>query len=271
MKCRRALPLLLVAACDAGAAVEQPDAARPDAAATAPLTVVTLNLRCLIDDWDARLPVLADGLAATGADVFGLQEVCAEPGGRDALEELLAALAARGVDVAVPVRTTTHLAWDTYQEGLAIVSRHPVAEVAIAALPAGALPRKVLAARIDAPGGPVVVATTHLDHQSGEVRAAQAAAAAAVAGGLAGEAPQILVGDLNEAPGGGVDDALAGAGLADVWATLRPDDAGATFPSSAPEVRIDYVWTAGLQARAIAPILDARASDHLGLSATLHL
>ena len=252
-----------------------PDAgAEADAAAAAPLRVVTLNLRCLIDDWDARLPLVADGLAALAPDAIALQEVCAEPGGRDALEELAAALAARGAGDLAQTRTTTHRAWDTYDEGLAILSRHPIAAVRVAPLPAGALPRKILAARLDSPGGPVVLASTHLDHQSETVRAEQAVAAAAALDDLAAGEPALLLGDLNEPPGAGVAAALAGAGFTDAWAAVHPADPGATFPASAPSVRIDYIWARGLTPDAAERVLAEPSgavypSDHVGVSAAL--
>jgi endonuclease/exonuclease/phosphatase family metal-dependent hydrolase len=279
----RRAPLLCLLA--AFTACEHAEPAAPDApntpaidasASSAPLVVVTINLRCLIDGWDTRLPLLADGLVAAGADVIGVQEVCAEPGGRDALEELIAALAARGVGGLAHTRTTTHRAWDTYDEGLAILSRHPIATVHIEPLPAGAIPRKVIAARVLAADGLRVFAVTHLDHQNAATRAEQAAAVADVLDELAAGTPTVLVGDLNEGPGGGVGAALTGAGLADAWMNLHPGDGGFTFPAHAPDIRIDYVWTRGdaVHPARIDRILTMPAgaifaSDHVGLSATL--
>jgi endonuclease/exonuclease/phosphatase family metal-dependent hydrolase len=271
--------LAAVVACDRGApaAPDGPGLPPTDTADVAePLVVVTINLRCLIDDWDARLPLLVEGLVAAAPDVIGVQEVCAQPGGRDALEELAAALAARDGGELASTRTVTHRAWDAYDEGLAILSRHPIAAVEIVPLPGGVIPRKLLAARVLAPGGPRVLAVTHLDHQSAAARAGQAQTAATALTGFADGAPAVLVGDLNEAPGGGVSGALAAAGLADAWAALHPGDAGFTFPASAPDVRIDYVWTSGDAVRPATiervlttPAGAIYASDHLGLRATL--
>jgi endonuclease/exonuclease/phosphatase family metal-dependent hydrolase len=253
-----------------------PDAARSDvpladAGSGVPRTIVTLNLRCLIDDWDARLPIIVDGLIATDADVIGLQEVCAIAGGRDALEELVTALGDRGWTDVVAVRTTTHLAWDMYDEGLAVLSRHPIEATRVVVLPMGALPRKALITRIAAPGGRLVVATTHLDHQSATTRAAQASAAASAVStfATAGE-PAALVGDLNDQPGGGVATALSAAGWADAWTTVHSGDAGPTFPASGPTIRIDYVWVRDATPMTIerilqTPVSGVFASDHVGL------
>lgn len=271
--------LAVVTACHGAepATPDAPSAPAVDAAeAGAPLTVVTINLRCLIDDWDARLPVLADGLAAADADVIAMQEVCTVTGARDALEELTAALAARGAGTLATTRTTTHLAWDMYGEGLAIISRLPIAHVHVASLPTSGIPRKLLAARVVAPGGARVVGVTHLDHQSSTTRTSQAQAALAALDVFGAGAPAVLVGDFNESPGGGVGTTLAGAGFADAWPALDPSDAGFTFPASAPAARIDYVWTRGAAVEPAAidrilatPVGAIYASDHLGLRATL--
>ncbi len=277
---RRALALLVAAACTGPSSGEpdggaEPDGAGPDADAPAPLVVVTLNLRCLIDDWEARLPVIVDGVVAAAPDVIGLEEVCLEPGGRDALEALVAALDARGVSPLASARTVTHRAWDAYDEGLAILSRHPIGEVHVAALPPGAIPRKVLVARIERDGESVVFATTHLDHQDAAVRARQASAASSAVAAVASAGPRVLVGDLNEGPGGGVTSALAADAWTDAWATVHPGDPGPTFPAANPTARIDYVWSAGgLAPQAIErtfalPVAGVRASDHLGLRAVL--
>jgi endonuclease/exonuclease/phosphatase family metal-dependent hydrolase len=236
------------------------------------LRVVTLNLRCLVDDWDARLPVAAAGLAAEDADAYGLQEACAG-GGRDNLEELVAELSSRTGRTYQIVRTVTHRSWsDSYDEGIAVITPHRIAESQIVDLPAGTFLRKLILTRIIGPQGPMVVATTHLDHQDGETRAAQAAALAGAAQtfALSGEG-MIVMGDMNEGPGAGVEEALSGSGLVDLGVATGP-----TFPASGPTSRIDQVWlrssASGFAPQAAARILTSAvggvlASDHVGVSA----
>jgi len=242
--------------------------------------VVSLNLRCLIDEWDERLGVIVDALAALDPDVLGFQEVCAEPGGQDALPELLSALEARTGRTYATHRGVTHTAWDTYQEGLAVASAWPLADTATENLPSGVFPRKALLTRLTRPdGGTLVFATTHLDHQSDLTRKQQAeAVAAAVADFVDGDEAAVVTGDLNEpAPDGAVYLVMTNAGFTDLWAALHPNDAGPTFPSSNPSGRIDYVWLdAGgttVSGDSIARIVwsddDVDGSDHLGLTATL--
>jgi endonuclease/exonuclease/phosphatase family metal-dependent hydrolase len=280
----RLLALLAVMA----GACRGPDAATPDASAhsdaphdtatASSFAVATINLRCLIDDWDARLPILADELATANIDVHGLQESCTQPGGRDQLEELVAALASRGAGPLATARTTTHLAWDVYGEGLAIISRYPIADISVHALPAGAFPRKLLAAELITPGGPRIVAVTHLDHQSTATRAAQIATVVAALDEFARGTPIVFVGDLNEVPGGNVTTTLETAGFIDAWSTARPGEPGHTHPADAPTRRIDYVWSRGVGTARAAELLLATpggpsgttyASDHLAVMAML--
>ena len=235
------------------------------------LRAVTMNLRCLVDDWDARLPVLADGLAAEDADVYGFQEACAG-GGRDNLNELVSALSSRTGRAYEVLRTVTHRSWsDTYDEGLALITPHRIGASQVVDLPAGVFPRKSILARVVGPQGPFVLATTHLDHLNGDTRSAQAAALrdAALAFVLPGEG-LIVSGDMNEGPGGGVQAAFAGASFLDLGA-----DAGPTFPASGPTERIDQLWlraaSSGFDPEIAARILTSDvggvlASDHVGVS-----
>ncbi|PKN58075.1 MAG: hypothetical protein CVU56_07665 [Deltaproteobacteria bacterium HGW-Deltaproteobacteria-14] len=263
----------------ADVAPDTADSALDTAAPADAVRVVSLNLRCLIDDWAARKPVIVAALAALDPDVMGFQEVCAEAGVQDALPELIEALTAQtGRSYAVH-RGVTHRAWDTYDEGIAVVSAWPITETATKNLPTGVFPRKALLARLTRPdGGTLVFTTTHLDHQSDLTRKQQAEAVAAAIAEFAedGEAA-LLTGDFNEpASGGAVYLVLSNAGLADMWATLHPGDAGPTFPASNPSDRIDYIWLeasgTSFAGRSMARILwtgGVDGSDHLGLTATI--
>jgi endonuclease/exonuclease/phosphatase family metal-dependent hydrolase len=240
------------------------------------LRVVGLNLRCLVDDWDARLPIVAASLAAEDPDAVLLQEVCAGEG-RDNLAELAEELGARTGLAWASERTITHRGWDVYDEGLAVLTPHRIAAARAVDLPAGIFPRKVLLARVVGPQGPVVVASTHLEYEDAAIREDQAQAAVdAAAGFAAGTEAVVLGGDWNEAPGGAVHAALAAGGFEDLWAVLRAADDGFTFPADDPGARIDALWlragASGFAPFTIETILagavdGTHGSDHLGLSA----
>src|SRR5690606_10767786 len=85
------------------------------------------------------------------------------------------------------------------QEGLALLSRHPVREHRVTALP-DARPteaRILLSALVDAPAGPVWCHTTHLHYRldDGLARERQVVAIDDVVRQLASDQPQILCGD----------------------------------------------------------------------------
>lgn len=206
------------------------------------LTIVTLNLRCLIDDWNARLGIVAAELAELDPDLMGFQEVCAEPSGGDNLTELVAALEDLTGRTYSIHRAVTHWSWDTYDEGIGIVTPHRLGETHDVTLPAGVFSRKLVLARVMTPVGPVIFSTTHLDHQSTETRSAQIAAAVdALENFSVDNELQILTGDLNEGPGGSVTTHLSEAGFTDAWVETNGTAPGHTFPAGSAHSRIDYV------------------------------
>ena len=192
------------------------------------------------------------------ADVLGLQEVDrAQP--RSGLLDLTAlaadALGARAHRFVAAVTGTPGETWSPWADthdgslpsyGVALVSRWPVLRWQITRLPAAPVrspvfvpgpgggllmlrdePRVLLAAVIDAPGGPLTVATTHLSFVPGwNVRQLRAAVRAL----RELPAPRVLMGDLN-LPGG-----LARA--ATRWRTLAR---AATYPSPAPRAQLDHI------------------------------
>ena len=132
-------------------------------------------------------------------------------------------------------------------------------------------------------GVAVTVVPTHLSpHGAGAV--ARAAEVEHVLAAVTGRDPLILVGDMNESPGGPVHAALDAAGLLDAWevAATRAG-AGPTNWSGprvgAPDQRLDFVLVGGLlrvEAAAVPTEIDdagwsrwAALSDHLPVTATL--
>jgi endonuclease/exonuclease/phosphatase family metal-dependent hydrolase len=246
------------------------DAPRVEVGQDEELRVVTLNLRCLLDDWDARLPVIVDLLADLEPDLVGFQEVCREPGGRDNLAELTASLAERTGRVYHTRFARSHWSWDQYDEGVGLLSPHRLTDHIAVSLPAGTFERRLLAARAVTPRGPVVIGTTHLDHRESDSRRVQVVVAVEALSALVAEGEAvILTGDFNETPGGAVTQTLAGAGLVDVWDEVGRG-AGRTFPASRPRSRIDYIWYLGdaFDAERAEVLFEGpEASDHLGVGA----
>ena len=204
------------------------------------IVVETLNLRCLLDDWEVRKALIVEALLSTSADVTVFQEVCAEPGGQDNLTLLLAAMSDSTGVAYNHARAVSHWSWDLYDEGIALVSPLPLESVDELELPAGTFPRRSLVATVEASGGAVRVAVTHLEHRDQAQRDAQIAALTTSLG--ASTVPTVLMGDFNQTPTDAFFAHMADAGFVDAWSHLEGDAPGLTFPASRPSIRIDYVW-----------------------------
>lgn len=217
----------------------------PEAVGAAPVRVLTFNVHHGAGpDGRVDLDRLAAEIRATGADVVGLQEVDRHYGERSGSADQPGVL---GALLGMHVVFGAHVDLDPLapgaarrQYGTAILTRFPVLSWSDTLLPAAgpaAEPRGLLEAVLAAPSGPVRVATTHLAHDSGTARLAQARF---VVDRLAGSAePVLLLGDLN-APPQAPEIALLTAWSADAGADGEP-----TFPAAAPVERIDYVLAEG--------------------------
>jgi len=246
----------------------------PDDGATAPLVVVTLNLRCRLDDWAARKPLVVQALARVDPDLVAFQEDCVEAAGPSQADEIRAALStytARGYDAR---RVSTHEATSgnlTFDEGVSLLSAHPITASHSIDLPYALLPRKAIAADVTVRGQALRFYSTHFDFGTENADVRQQAAAAMVAD--FGSGPVIVGGDLNASPDEPAVATLTTA-LGDLWTAANPSDAGLTFPADAPARRIDYLFGTAAPSRGLlgAKILDETAggtwlSDHRGVAA----
>ena len=206
------------------------------------LVAATVNMRCLLDDWDDRKGPLADGIAAVDPDLLALQEVCASSS-QDNLDELLTLVSAKTGKAYQSVRYDTHFNPLAFaQEGIAVVTPHPITYQENVDLPDGFFNRGAIVTRVQTPAGTLLFTGTHLDFGQATVRQQELAAArAAIEAVRQPNEVSILAGDMNENPPGAcIQDALA-AGYVDPWALLHPSDPGLTSPAENPQNRIDYV------------------------------
>lgn len=147
--------------------------------------------------------------------------------------------------------------------GNAILSRHPLDEIARVPLPAaeGDEARVLLGARVRLGGAFVRCYVTHLEQSSARTRRRQADAVADAVEARPGHA--IVAGDLNAVDGAG-ELAAFRERFVDAWPAAG-DGSGHTHRADRPGRRIDYVWhTSGLVTRR-AEVLASPASDHLPL------
>lgn len=156
--------------------------------------------------------------------------------------------------------------------GQAILSRWPIKAHEVHHLPqrTNREPRILLTARIRVPGGDIVFASTHLDHQIEEVRLEQAAAINKLLAAKEANATTILCGDFNAGP-----DSSTMKMLFDHWTDTARDKAMPTIPARDPKRRIDYILALG-QENSVKTIRsevlnEPIASDHRPVAATVEI
>lgn len=160
--------------------------------------VVTLNLWGEQPPLDRRMHLAIEGLRQLAPDFVGLQEVRQVAGSVPNQAETLA----RALDMQVYFEPATP--WGGGEEGVAVLSKHPIVARRVHELP-HAIPteRRLLVGVVaDTPAGPIDVFTTHLNYRlaDGGKREDQCVAIDALIAGYASEMPRILCGDFNATP-----------------------------------------------------------------------
>lgn len=237
------------------------------------LTVVTLNLRCQVDQWPKRLDLIVNALGALNPDVIALQEDCARVGDQPQSTQLQAALAAKLQRGYTLRHHTTHQAaysGITFDEGISILSAWPIDHAEVIPLPHANFPRAALVADLNIAGEPLRVISTHWDYGANGASARQGSAAKLLAQTIGKRA--IIMGDLNATPDR-VEIVTLSDALNDAWAATQATP-GHTYPADNPMRRIDYIFTEGLGDPLQTSLINARLgalwlSDHLGLSAQI--
>ncbi len=263
------------------------------------LRCLTLNLWGAEPPLNERMAVVAQGLHDLAPDVVALQEVREVPGQLPNQAETLARAAGFG-HVFAPATP-----FGGGQEGLAILSRLPIAEHAALELP-HAEPKErriLLSSRLHNGQGSVWVHTTHLNYRltHGKQREDQVSAIADGVAGRTSDSPQILMGDFNARPEADEIRFLRGlvtlggrrTYLQDAWERAHPGEPGWTWPRSnpytaklaflEPDRRLDYIFVTPMRGdgRGIVhsctlvfdrPGVDSvYASDHFGLLAEIQV
>lgn len=237
---------------------------QPVAGSGLPVRVMTYNLHSAFNT-DGRLDpeAIAKTIEQAKPDIVGLEEV-----GRgwyiDSSVDLLMWLSRR-LNMPYIFGPTADPVW-----GNAILSRYPIKQWANVPLP----PRDLLLkrgftwARIDIGGGDdLLVIETHWHHIEGDTLIRQQQAPEIVQ--FWNQQPRaIFMGDLNATPAAQEIGMLRDAGLIDAFAEIGTGN-GFSWPSDAPNQRIDYIWLSpDLKARDL-QMPPSTASDHLGVAVTI--
>jgi endonuclease/exonuclease/phosphatase family metal-dependent hydrolase len=202
-----------------------------------PIAVLTYNIHHG-EGTDGRLDLdrIARIILASQADLVALQEIdqnTTRTGRNDQAAEL-----ARLTGMYYVFGKAMDFQGGAY--GQAILSRWRIAKSEVHQLPqqAGREPRILLRAQIHAPGGELVLASTHLDHQIEHIRVAQAEALNNLLPAN-GPAPVVLAGDFNAVPSS--PPMLA---LRPNWRDAGEELGAPTIPARNPSRRIDYILLA---------------------------
>ncbi|SFR12956.1 endonuclease/exonuclease/phosphatase family protein [Desulfoscipio geothermicus] len=225
------------------------------------LKVLTYNIRhCLGIDGSVSLKAVASTIAATGAQIAGLQEVdCCNPRSlffnqAHKLGRLLGMYAFFGPNVR----------WGCLARfGNAVVSSYPIVSCRNYPLPSVGEKRGLLRAEIVVHNRPVAFYTTHLGLNQ-EERLRQVDTITDIIAD--DEAPLVLTGDFNARP-----DAAEIQIMQVLLTPVDPAGAGLTFPADFPKYKIDYIFVSKHWEVRDTGVHDSRASDHLPLAADLKL
>jgi len=248
------------------------------------MKVMTLNLNFCESKhgrWPARRELIVEAIRQHAPDIVAFQAVRKEPENENGKDQA-AQMADRLPEFKHVVFVAAAQHGDGRQDGSAFLSRFPFEQVHHRALSLGIEPphgaedpatRIILFARLTSP-----TLSIFNSHYSWGYPQAASNLQEALSYMRQIDGPALLVGDLNNVPDSDLMRRLAAEGWTDVWAYLRPHDAGYTFESHAPDKRIDYVWATRCllsSLRAIDVVKEkpsssgARLSDHLGLIVTL--
>ncbi len=236
------------------------------------LTVATFNIHSGIGlDGVLDLGRIADVLATSGAGIVGLQEVDRFRRPLSEFEDQAAWLAERlGMEFAFGANLDhdpDEHGQPRRQYGTAILSAHPIRDEANTPLPCypAGEQRGLLRATVSVDGRDLRVLCTHFQHDNPDERLEQAEALVSL---VSDDEPALLLGDFNATP-----DSTAYAVVAkefeDAWAAVG-DGPGVTFEAEGTPLRIDYVFTRGLEATR-AEVVAGPASDHWLLIADVRL
>ena len=157
--------------------------------------------------------------------------------------------------------------------GNAILSRYPILEARTIPMPNNGqlqMDRGYTLVRVDVgDGGPVTVIATHMHHLADEehLRVPQVQA---LLEAWDGSSRSIILGDFNAIPEGPAVGLLREAGLSDAYESAGRDlGEGHTAPAGDPSRRIDYIWVSPDLRVVDFSLVGGRASDHLGVVATV--
>ncbi|HSD83939.1 MAG TPA: endonuclease/exonuclease/phosphatase family protein [Anaerolineae bacterium] len=230
-----------------------------------PVRVMSYNLHSGFDvQGRMDLEAIAQTIESEGAQVIALQEV-SRGWVIDTSADMLAWLSQR-LNMPYVWGPTADALW-----GNAILSRYPIEQVQLYAMPNNELIRPArgfIEATVNVGGQPLRVIVTHLHHLDldGTLRVPQVQA---LLEAWARQPYTIVLGDLNALPDSAEMQLLRAAGLLDAFISAGAGNTGFTFRSDGLNRRIDYIYHSPDLSTRDFHVNPSRASDHAALAVTL--
>lgn len=261
--------------------------------------LVTMNILGMGDPIDRRIELIGEGLSELSLDAVALQEVCEHEG---RLRNQAAVLGERlGFNhVWAPAKAHS----EGMQEGLAVLSRHPILEHRLWPLSSEEGGRIVQEAVLDSPAGPLGIFNTHLDYQpESMIREKQVLELTDIVRRQPRELPSLITGDFNATPEHDEIRFLRGrhtiagrrAYFHDAYSRVHPFDelSGETWAKRNPmtrrwrwlesDRRIDFIFVTSIESNGRGEVRSCRIvldqpddlgqfpSDHFGVLADIQL
>ncbi len=251
------------------------------------LKVVTFNAMGMKPntDWEIRLENTINQLIDLNPDIIGLQEInkyIENSSINNIGEFIMDSLRAHFGFNYQMIFQKTHVSWEMYPEGIAIISKYPITEAGFLDLTPGVFNRKIIGCCINSPLGKINFFTTHLsfrdDHEN--VRIAQVKEIKHFVFEKESEWKNnrsIITGDFNSTP-----KSIPIKEMYNLDATkfIEPQCLAKnfTFPSNSPYKKIDYIFINGksnlkcVEGSVVISKPDQQnrfPSDHFGLMAIL--
>jgi endonuclease/exonuclease/phosphatase family metal-dependent hydrolase len=202
-------------------------------------------------DGKLDLPRIAAVIRAAKPDMVTLQEVdqrCGRSGKVDQTAELATLTGMTGV-------FGKAMDFDGGAYGQAILSKHPILEQQVHALPGKGEPRITFEAVIDFQGSPIRLVSLHLDLDNAQ-RLNQAKTIVEIF--RTKTSPVIVCGDFNDTP-----DSEPLQLFVPPWVAVPKQAQGFSFPSALPSSAIDHFVVKGIKPSGLLKVVDEPvASDH---------